>query len=62
VHQGDQDGRKGLYHINAADEVTQWQVEGVTPYISEAWLLPVLQGMLEKFPFRLRGFHSDNVQ
>jgi len=24
VHQGDQDGRKGLYHINAVDQVTQW--------------------------------------
>jgi hypothetical protein len=23
VHQGDQDGRKGLYHINAVDQVTQ---------------------------------------
>ena len=26
VHQGDLDGMKGLYHINAVDEVTQWQV------------------------------------
>ena len=60
VHQGDRDGVKGLYHINAVDEVTQWQVVGATPYISEAWLLPVLTSMLEQFPFRIRGFHSDN--
>ena len=46
VHQGDWDGAKGLYHINAVDEVTQWQVVGATPYISEAWLLPVLEAML----------------
>ena len=26
VHQGDHDGIKGLYHINAVDCVTQWQV------------------------------------
>ena len=26
VHQGDQDGVKGLYHINAVDCVTQWEV------------------------------------
>ena len=26
VHQGDQDGIKGLYHINAVDCVTQWHV------------------------------------
>ena len=60
VHQGDRDGAKGVYHINAVDEVTQWQVVGATPQISEACLIPVLEAMLEQFPFRLRGFHSDN--
>ena len=60
VHQGDQEGRKGLYHINAVDEVTQWQVVGAAPQISEAFLIPVLEAMLEQFPFRLHGFHSDN--
>ena len=60
VHQGDQDGVKGVYHINAVDEVTQWQVVGAAAQISEAFLLPVLEAMLEQFPFRIRGFHSDN--
>jgi transposase InsO family protein len=60
VHQGDQEGRKGLYHINAVDEVTQWQVVAATPQISELWLLPVLEAMLGQFPFVIRGFHSDN--
>jgi len=60
VHQGDLDGVKGLYHINAVDEVTQWQIVGATPQVSEAWLLPVLEAMLAQFPFRIRGFHSDN--
>ena len=60
VHQGDQDGVKGLYHINAVDEVTQWQVVGATAHISEAWLEPLLQAMLAQFPFQIRGFHSDN--
>jgi transposase InsO family protein len=60
VHQGDLDGDKGLYHINAVDEVTQWEIVGATAYISEAWLEPVLVAMLEQFPFRIRGFHSDN--
>ena len=60
VHQGDLDGEKGLYHINAVDEVTQWEIVGATAYISEAWLEPVLAAMLEQFPFRIRGFHSDN--
>src|ERR1035441_894355 len=60
VHQGDLDGVKGVYHINAVDEVTQWEVLGATGQISEAYLLPVLEAMLVQFPFRIRGFHSDN--
>jgi transposase InsO family protein len=60
VHQGDQDGVKGVYHVNAVDEVTQWQVMGCTGQISEAWLLPVLEEILQQFPFHIRGFHSDN--
>jgi len=60
VHQGDLDGIKGVYHINAVDEVTQWQVIGATPQISEAWLIPVLEAMLAQFPFQVRSFHSDN--
>ncbi len=60
VHQGDQQGVKGLYHINAVDEVTQWQVVGAAPQIAEAFLIPVLEAMLEQFPFRIHGFHSDN--
>ena len=60
VHQGDCGDLKGVYHIHAVDEVTQWQVVGATSYISEAWLEPVLQAMLAQFPFRIRGFHSDN--
>ena len=60
VHQGDLDGVKGVYHINAVDEVTQWQVVGATAQISEAYLLPVLEAMLAQFPFRIPGFHSGN--
>jgi hypothetical protein len=60
VHQGDLEGVKGVYHINAVDEVTQWQVVGATEQISEAYLLPVLEAMLTQFPFGIRGFHSDN--
>ena len=60
VHQGDQDGVKGLYHINAVDEVTQWEVVGATAQISEAWLMPVLEAILDQFPFIIFNFHSDN--
>lgn len=60
VHQGDRDGVKGVYHVNAVDEVTQWQVMGATDQISQAALEPVLEAMLRQFPFRIHGFHSDN--
>jgi hypothetical protein len=51
---------KGVYHINAVDEVTQWEIVGSVEQISEAFLLPMLKEMLAQFPFRIRGFHSDN--
>jgi hypothetical protein len=60
VHQGDWDGQKGVYHINAVDEVTQWEIVGCTSRISEQYLLPVLEAVLHQFPFRIRGFHADN--
>jgi len=60
VHQGDQPDAKGAYHINAVDEVLQWQIVGATPRISEAYLKPVLEAMLRQFPFRIQGFHTDN--
>jgi transposase InsO family protein len=62
VHQGDQPegGEKGVYHINAVDEITQWEVVGSTPRISEAYLEPLLEAMMRQFPFRILGFHTDN--
>lgn len=60
VHQGDLDGIKGVYLINAVDEVTQCQCVCAVERISEAFLLPVLAAMMTAFPFVIRGFHSDN--
>ena len=60
VHQGDQDGMKGVYHINAVDIVTQWELLASVERISEAYLLPVIALLLEGFPFAIRGFHSDS--
>lgn len=60
VHQGDRDGIKGVYHINAVDIVTQWELVAAVERISEAFLLPVIALLLEGFPFVIRGFHSDS--
>ena len=60
VHQGDSNGEKGVYHINAVDEVTQWEILASVQKISEYYLEPVLENMLAGFPFVIRSFHSDN--
>ena len=51
VHQGDPQGhQRGVYHINAVDEVTQWEAAAAVPRISEIYLQPVLKQMLSQFP------------
>ena len=60
MHQGDQDGVKGLYHVNAVDCVTQFEAVATCERISEAFLIPVLEELMSSFPFVIRGFHSDN--
>ena len=60
VHQGNLDKVKGLYHINVIDEVTQFQVVASVERISEQYLIPVLNIMLDAFPFNTINFHSDN--
>lgn len=60
VHQGDLEKEKGVYHINLVDEVTQWEIVGAVEKISEHYLKPLLEDALEQFPFKIKGFHSDN--
>ncbi len=60
VHQGDLDRQKGVYHINAVDEVTQFEVVCCVERISERYLIPALEQLRETFPFVVQGFHSDN--
>ena len=60
VHQGQHDGQPGIFHINAVDTVTQWQVVGCVETICERDLISVLEAMLHQFPFRILGFHCDN--
>ena len=60
VHQGERDGLKGIYHINAVDCVTQFEAVATCERISTPFLLPVLEELLLSFPFIIRGFHSDN--
>jgi hypothetical protein len=60
VHQGDQDGEKGVYHINLVDEVTQWELIGCVAQITDEYMEPLLLKLLDAFPFVIINFHSDN--
>lgn len=60
VHQGDQDKIKGIYHINAVDEVTQFEIVVTVEKITEAYLIPSLAFLLDQFPFVIKEFHADN--
>ena len=60
VHQGDWDEFKGVYHINAVDEATQFEIVVSVEKISEAYLIPALQILIDAFPFKIINFHSDN--
>ena len=60
VHQGDLDKTKGVYYINAVDEITQFEIVSATEKISELFLIPVLEQLIEQFPFVIKGFHCDN--
>ena len=60
VHQGDLDKEKGVYHINLVDEVTQWELVGCVPQITDEYMEPLLRTLLEAFPFFIINFHSDN--
>jgi len=60
VHQGDMDGKKGVYHINSVDEVTQWETVVSVERIRDQFMLSALRSLLEQFPFLIKGFHADN--
>jgi len=53
VHQRD------VFHINAVDELTQWEVVVCVPAIAERFMLPALEELLASFPFPIVNFHSD---
>lgn len=53
VHQRD------VYHINAVDEITQWEIVVCVPTISEQFMLPALYQVIDQYPFIIFNFHSD---
>ncbi len=51
--------QRDVYHINAVDEITQWEVLVCVPVIAEVCMLPALRSLLDQFPFVIFNFHSD---
>jgi hypothetical protein len=61
VHQGDhEDGRKGVYHVNLIDEVTQFEYITTVVCLNSQEVRKALERALHFFPFVIKGFHSDN--
>ena len=61
VHQGDDiEHGKSVYHINFVDEETQWEMVACVPQITERYLAPIFEMILELYPFVIIEFHSDN--
>jgi hypothetical protein len=52
--------KKCIYHINTVDEVTEFEMVGSVEKISERYLIPILEQMLDGFPFIIKEFHADN--
>lgn len=60
VHQGDRFKTKGIYHINSIDEVTQFEFIGAVPAPTEENMLPLLEQLINAYPFKILAFHADN--
>lgn len=60
-HQGDgPNGEKGVYNINFVDEVTQWELVACVSTICDRDMLPILEAILDLYPFVIIEFHADN--
>ena len=53
VHQNE------VYHINAVDEITQWEIVVCIPQICEACMIPAIEEIIDQYPFVIFNFHSD---
>ncbi|MDP2902166.1 MAG: hypothetical protein Q8N96_03540 [Methylovulum sp.] len=51
---------KDVYHINALDEATQFEMVCAVEKISKQYLIPAIEQLLNCFPFVIQSFHSDN--
>ncbi len=60
VEQGSTKAGGGVYHINAVDEVLQWEVTGAVETLIHENLVPLLRKIIESYPYKIINFHTDN--
>jgi len=60
VHQGDLDGEKPIYDINAIDKISQFEIVVSVEKTSENYLISLLVELLSASPFVIKNFHSEN--
>jgi transposase InsO family protein len=51
--------QRNVYYINAVDEILQWEIVVCVPTISEQFLKPALEQIIDQCPFTILNFHSD---
>ncbi len=51
--------QKDVYHINSVDEITQSEIVFCVPQLSELYMIPALEFILDQYPFVIFNFHSD---
>jgi hypothetical protein len=51
--------QKDVFHINAVDEISQWEILFCVAQLREACMIPALKTILSQFPFVIFNFHSD---
>ena len=54
------EGKNGIYHINAVDITTQFEIVFAVPRITDEFMIPVIEMIIKTYPFKIFAFHSDN--
>ena len=49
-----------MCHINAVDELTQWEVLRAAEKITDKYLLPLLEKIITTYSYRIINFHCDS--
>ena len=60
IHQGDHAGVDARYFINVVNRVAQFQAVFAVAGISEAFVLPAFDRMIDVLPFAILHFHFDH--